>query len=43
MGAGPHGVEVAQAFARFGSEVYLIDKSDRVLPQGEEKPQRSPA
>ena len=37
MGAGPHGVEVAQAFARFGSEVYLIDKADRVLPQGEER------
>ena len=37
LGAGAHGVEIAQAFARFGCETTLIDKADRVLPQAEER------
>jgi pyruvate/2-oxoglutarate dehydrogenase complex dihydrolipoamide dehydrogenase (E3) component len=32
IGAGPIGCELAQTFARFGSEVYLIEAMDRVLP-----------
>lgn len=31
IGAGPIGAEMAQAFARFGSEVFLIDRSDQIL------------
>ena len=32
LGAGPTGVELAQAFARLGSRVTLIDQRDSVLP-----------
>jgi len=33
IGAGPIGCELGQAFARFGSEVFLIGKQDHVLPR----------
>ncbi|HYW51134.1 MAG TPA: mercuric reductase [Gemmatimonadaceae bacterium] len=33
VGAGPIGCEMAQCFARFGSQVTLIDKGARVLPR----------
>jgi pyruvate/2-oxoglutarate dehydrogenase complex dihydrolipoamide dehydrogenase (E3) component len=33
IGAGPIGVEMAQAFARLGSEVTLFDIQDRILPR----------
>lgn len=33
IGAGPIGCEMAQCFARFGSEVYLIEASHGVLPR----------
>lgn len=31
IGAGPIGTEMAQAFARFGSEVTVVDQSDHIL------------
>ena len=33
IGAGPIGCELAQAFARFGSEVTVIERSGRILPR----------
>ena len=33
VGAGPIGCEMAQSFARFGSQVTVIDKGPRVLPR----------
>ena len=31
LGAGPIGIEMAQAFARLGTEVTVVDKADRIL------------
>lgn len=33
IGAGPIGCEMAQTFARLGSEVYLVESSDGILPR----------
>jgi pyruvate/2-oxoglutarate dehydrogenase complex dihydrolipoamide dehydrogenase (E3) component len=33
IGGGPIGCELAQAFARFGAEVWLLQRGDRVLPR----------
>ncbi|MEE8311869.1 MAG: mercuric reductase, partial [Candidatus Binatia bacterium] len=33
VGAGPIGCELAQSFARFGSEVTLLDTADHILPR----------
>ena len=33
LGAGPIGCELAQAFARFGSEVFLLEVSNSILPK----------
>ncbi len=33
IGAGPIGCEMAQSFARFGSQVTVINRADRVLPR----------
>lgn len=33
IGAGPIGCELAQGFARLGSQVWLIDKYDQILPR----------
>lgn len=35
LGGGPVGCEFAQVFARFGAQVTLIQRSDRLLPQAE--------
>jgi len=35
IGAGPIGVELSQAFARFGAEVTLVDRADRPAPREE--------
>lgn len=33
VGAGPIGVEMAQAFARFGTEVTVLDMAEQILPR----------
>ena len=33
IGAGPIGCEMAQSFARFGSQVFLFERSDHILPR----------
>jgi len=33
IGAGPIGCELAQAFARFGSQVTLLERTDHILPR----------
>ena len=33
VGSGPIGSEMAQTFARFGSEVFLFERSDHILPR----------
>ena len=40
IGAGPIGCEMAQSFARFGSEVFLIEATHGILPR-EDKTQRT--
>lgn len=35
IGAGPTGLELGQAFARFGSEVTIVEQSDRVLERAD--------
>ncbi|MBL4683814.1 MAG: FAD-containing oxidoreductase [Nannocystaceae bacterium] len=37
IGAGPIGLEFAQMYRRFGSEVTLIDMADRLLPREDEE------
>jgi mercuric reductase len=36
VGAGPVGLELGQAFARFGTSVTIIDRGDRVAPRADE-------
>lgn len=33
LGAGPVGIEMAQAFRRFGSEIIVLDAQDHILPR----------
>lgn len=35
LGAGPVGIEMAQAFARFGSSVTVVEQTDEILPNDE--------
>jgi pyruvate/2-oxoglutarate dehydrogenase complex dihydrolipoamide dehydrogenase (E3) component len=37
IGSGPIGSEMAQAFARFGSEVFLFERSNQILPREDAK------
>lgn len=37
IGAGPIGCELAQAFARFGSEVYLVESTHGILPREDQE------
>ncbi len=37
LGGGPIGCEMAQAFARLGSKVTVIDQADRILPRDDPK------
>ena len=37
IGSGPIGLELGQSFARFGTEVTLIEKADRIMVREEEK------
>jgi pyruvate/2-oxoglutarate dehydrogenase complex dihydrolipoamide dehydrogenase (E3) component len=41
IGAGPIGCEMAQAFARFGSEVVLVATEHGILPREDSDPRRS--
>jgi pyruvate/2-oxoglutarate dehydrogenase complex dihydrolipoamide dehydrogenase (E3) component len=41
IGAGPIGCELAQAFARFGSEVTILDQGERVLPREDAEASRT--
>jgi mercuric reductase len=36
VGAGPVGLELGQAFARFGTRVTIVDRGDRVAPRADE-------
>lgn len=40
IGGGPIGVEMAQVFARCGSEVHLLEKSDRILSKADDEAAR---
>jgi len=37
LGGGPIGSELAQSFARFGSDVHLIEATDRIMPRDDEQ------
>lgn len=41
MGGGAIGAELAQVFARFGSQVTIIEGADRILPPKSRRPARS--
>jgi pyruvate/2-oxoglutarate dehydrogenase complex dihydrolipoamide dehydrogenase (E3) component len=36
IGAGPIGCEMSQSFARFGSEVWLLERMNRIMPREDE-------
>lgn len=40
LGAGPIGCEMAQAFANFGAEVFLVESADTVLPREDQDASR---